>query len=182
MISFPWSAKRPGFGSNESTCDTPPVRKTTSKFLALGSDWIPNRGRALCFRLIGEPLARQMPRGRLRPRPLGEATPDGRMPQPSIATPTDPSRSAVLSLRVAPNPARGASFVSWSGAAGALRIEVMDAQGRLVAANSGRAAAEGQWLWSGARDDGRPLPAGVYFVRGTDAAGRVASDRVVLIR
>jgi hypothetical protein len=175
---FLYSRLLTGGESQDFTANIGPSFKRT----AFDSNWIPNRGRALCFRLIGEPLARQMPHGRLRPRPLGEATPDGRMPQPSIATPTDPSRSAALSLRVAPNPARGASFVSWSGAAGALRIEVMDAQGRLVAANSGRASAAGQWLWSGARDDGRPLPAGVYFVRGTDAAGRVASDRVVLIR
>jgi hypothetical protein len=175
---FLYSRLLTGGESQDFTANIGPSFKRT----AFGSNWIPNRGRALCFRLIGEPLARQIPRGRLSPRPLGESTPDGRKPQPAIAAPTDPSRSAALSLRVAPNPARGASFVSWSGAAGALRIEVMDAQGRMVAGNSGRAAAAGQWLWSGTRDDGRPLPAGVYFVRGTDAAGRVASDRVVLIR
>jgi hypothetical protein len=30
--------------------------------------------------------------------------------------------------------------------------------------------------------DGRALPAGVYFVRGRDAEGRVASARLSLIR
>jgi hypothetical protein len=63
-----------------------------------------------------------------------------------------------------------------------MHVEVLDAQGRRVAGAAGITGAEGRWLWSGARDDGRPLPAGVYFVRASDGRGRVAADRVVLIR
>jgi hypothetical protein len=82
-------------------------------------------------------------------------------------------------LRVSPNPSRGSALLSWSGSPGPVRLDVHDAQGRRV---GGVTSARGEWLWGGARDDGGPLPAGMYFVRATDVAGRVASARVVLIR
>jgi hypothetical protein len=146
--------------------------------------WTPERGRALCFKLIGVPLEGHLqPRGRLGGRPRGEATPDGRRAAPSVASLPDATPTpAGLRVRVQPNPARGAAFVSWSGAAGAMRIDVLDAQGRRVAGNASPSGANGQWMWSGARDDGRPLPAGLYFIKGLDGAGRIATDRLVLIR
>ena len=146
--------------------------------------WTANRGRAVCFRLIGEPLTspHPQPRGRLDERPRGEATPEGRTPTRSATrVPADARETLSLRLTVAPNPSRGPAFVSWSGAAGLLRLDVLDAEGRRVA-GSAHTEAGGRWLWGGARDDGRPLPAGVYLVRGTDGAGRIASERVVLIR
>jgi len=157
----------------------PSFRRTSGE-----GKWIPERGRALCFKLIGVPLEGHIqPRGRLGGRPRGEATLDPRRPEPSAATATGVAPGpAALQLRVHPNPARGAAFVSWSGAAGAMHIEVLDAQGRRVAGNAGQAAIEGQWMWNGVRDDGRVMPAGLYFVRGTDGAGRIATDRVALIR
>jgi hypothetical protein len=63
-----------------------------------------------------------------------------------------------------------------------MNVEVLDAQGRRVGGVAGVSGSEGRWLWSGARDDGRPMPAGVYFVRASDGMGRVVTDRVVLIR
>jgi hypothetical protein len=149
--------------------------------------WQAIRGRSLSFRMIGEPTGtRALPRGRQRGQPLGDRQPGTTdppaRPEPSTTTASGAQREpARLTLGVAPNPSKGASFVSWSGASGSLRLEVLDAQGRRVAGIE-RAGAEGRWLWSGAREDGSPLPAGVYFMRGTDGAGRVAADRVVLIR
>jgi hypothetical protein len=119
--------------------------------------WSEIPGRTLCFRLIGEPTGVvNVPR--VAPSPTG------------------------LRLRVTPNPARGTASVHWSGAAGAVRIEVWDVRGCRVGVGSGSAAGEGNWPWPGTRDDGQLLSTGVYFVRATDGAGRVAVERVVLIR
>lgn len=114
-------------------------------------------GRALSFRIIGTPSATV-----------------------SVGSPAL-SRGA-LALAISPNPARGGTEVAWAGARGGVRFEVLDARGRRVAAGSGAAGAEGRWSWSGAGDDGRMLPAGVYFVRARDEAGRSASARLSLVR
>ena len=87
-----------------------------------------------------------------------------------------------LRLRIAPNPALGSAMIAWSGARGVLRFEVLDARGRRIARGDADAGGAGQWLFRGARDDGHPLPAGVYFVRAVDAAGQAAVERVVLVR
>ena len=122
-----------------------------------GADWNPVPGRALSFRLIGEPIG-----------VLG-------------IDPTSRGPSS-LRLRVTPNPAQGAALVNWSGADGAVQIEVLDARGRRVGGGSGASGSEGRWMWRGMHDDGRLLPAGVYFVRARDGAGHVAVERAVLVR
>ena len=99
-----------------------------------------------------------------------------------LDVPTTPPARGDLQLRVAPNPSRGSSFVTWSGATGPLRFDVLDERGRRVAEGRGEASAEGRWLWRGTHDDGRPLPAGVYFVRARDDAGHAATERVVLVK
>jgi len=87
-----------------------------------------------------------------------------------------------LRLAVAPNPARGVAWVTWQGARGDLRFEVLDARGRRVSSGAAGIGASGRWSWNGAGDDGRALPAGLYFVRARDGAGRLASTRVTLVR
>jgi len=62
------------------------------------------------------------------------------------------------------------------------RVDVLDARDRLVASGEAAAAAAGRWTWSGAGADGRALAAGVYFVRGRDAAGYASTRRAVLVR
>src|SRR5262249_14478515 len=61
-------------------------------------DWTANRGRALCFRLIGEPLAspHPQPHGRLIGRPRGEPTPEPRPLPPSDAGVPSDAREALL--------------------------------------------------------------------------------------
>jgi hypothetical protein len=118
--------------------------------------WTKDPGNALDFKIVGLPL------------------------DPTSVPP--PTRTlGTLRLRCSPNPAHGASMLAWSGARGTLRLEVLDARGRRVA-SAGVEGAAGQWLFRGASDDGRPLPAGVYFVRAVDGAGRAAVERVVLVR
>jgi len=120
-------------------------------------NWLPVPDKALCFRLVGYPLE-------------------------AISVPSAAQSPSALRLQVTPNPARGAAVVSWAGATGSLRFEVLDARGRRVGGAAALAGAAGRWSWPGADDEGRPLPAGVYFVRATDGGGRAAVDRVVLIR
>jgi hypothetical protein len=118
------------------------------------SPWSEVANQALSFRLIGSPSAS-----------AGAG---------SLAASRGP-----LVLSVAPNPASGASLVSWSGAAGGVRVEVLDARGRRVARAE---SAAGFWNWSGSDAAGRTLPAGVYFVRATDSDHRTAVQRVVRVR
>jgi hypothetical protein len=120
-----------------------------------GENWLPETGKVLSFRLIGEPGADPV----------------------SVA----PAVVQGLRLGIEPNPARGAAMVRWSGARGGVRLEVLDPRGRRVAQAEG-AGAEGAWSWRGAADDGGPLAPGVYFVRAVDRDGVRGAARMVLIR
>ncbi len=121
-----------------------------------GAGWDALPDRVLDFRLIGEVLG-------TTDVPVGDAT------------------AGRLQLRALANPARGSVAFAWSGARGALRLEVLDVRGRRVGAGETAALAAGSWLWSARQPDGRSLGAGVYFVHATDAAGRTATERVVLV-
>ncbi len=122
-----------------------------------GGAWVTRTDQALCFRVIGEPTG--------------------------VASVPDPGPAPLgLRLGVAPNPARGAVLVRWAGASGAVRFEVLDARGRRVAAGDAGAGVSGGWTWSATRGDGQRVPAGIYFVRATDAAGHAASERVTVLR
>jgi hypothetical protein len=93
--------------------------------------------------------------------------------------PPAPARAG-LQMSVAPTPARGPVAVSWSGARGAVHLEVLDARGRRVATGEA-AATTGRWTWNAADAAGRAVPAGIYFVRARDAA-HANTQRVVLVR
>ncbi len=118
--------------------------------------WQEQPGLALSFRLIGEP----------DPATLAV--------RPTVGP-------AGLRLAAEPNPARGAAMLRWSGARGAVRLEVMDARGRRAAAHDA-AGEQGSWLWRGVGDAGTPAAAGVYFLRATDGEGTVGLARVTLVR
>lgn len=125
-----------------------------SRSTATGT-WTPGGMRALSFRLLGEP----------GPPPLA----------------VEPGLARGLRLGVEPNPARGSALVRWSGARGAIRLEVLDERGRRVASHEATGAG-GSWSWRGNREDGTPFAPGVYFVRAVDGAGVRGAARVVLIR
>lgn len=121
-----------------------------------GVEWTYELNRALCFRVIGDDAGGQ------------------------LDADETPVRS-LLELRASPNPTRGASTLSWSGATGGVRFEVLDARGRRVASGERGAGASGQWTWSASRAE-QPLAPGLYFVRATDDAGHSAFARVVRVK
>lgn len=123
---------------------------------AADSAWQIQPARALNFRLIGEPEPAQL----------------------AVAPTVGP---AGLRLAAGPNPAKGAALLRWSGARGAVRLEVLDARGAHVAAHDA-AGEQGSWLWRGVGDAGTPAAAGVYFLRATDGEGTVGLARVTLVR
>lgn len=93
-------------------------------------------------------------------------------PQPGGAPVAGVGPGAAPSLRAGPNPFRGALEVA-VGAPG--RLAVYDAAGRLVRALEPRA---GRARWDGRDAAGRAAPAGLYFVRWSDAS-RTRTVRVV---
>jgi hypothetical protein len=96
-----------------------------------------------------------------------------------------PLAPGALELRLAgENPARGAvALESGLGAAGPLRLEVLDVRGaRVRVLHDGPVAAgRATWVWDGRDAGGRVVPPGVYLVR---ARGPVAAvvRRVVVLR
>jgi flagellar hook assembly protein FlgD len=82
-----------------------------------------------------------------------------------------------------PQPAHGEQRLSWRLQAPAVvRVDVYDVSGRRI-----RSLARGRFpagthtiSWDGRGEDGRPVPAGVYFLRGR--AGVAFTRKVVRIR
>jgi len=125
--------------------------------LLSGDPWTLVTGEALDFRILGVP----------------SSVTDVALPR---------ARRGGLALEVTPNPARGSAAVRWSGAKDGVRLEVLDPRGRRVADAGFAAGAAGSWTWSGLDGRGAALPAGVYFVRATDAERSAAVRRLVRVR
>jgi hypothetical protein len=86
-------------------------------------------------------------------------------------------------LRVVPNPVRAgrAATIRWDLAEGAMRsLTIVDVAGRTVSAL--RETASGGVVWDARGRDGRPLPAGVYFVRFESDDGRSLRTKVSVVR
>jgi len=85
-----------------------------------------------------------------------------------------------------PNPSSGETQFAYTVSRdGLVRLDVFDLKGRRVRTlvSGWRPAGEGRASWDGARDDGAPASAGVYFARFTDSApGAVESRRFVRSR
>ena len=65
----------------------------------------------------------------------------------------------------------------WSGAGGPVRIALLDAGGRLLREARSMETA-GAWSWDGTDATGRPVAAGIYFIRVSD--GEAAALRRLL--
>jgi len=84
----------------------------------------------------------------------------------------------------APNPTLGATTFRFAlRDAGAVRVEVFDARGRLVARVVDKVLARGTYAatWNGRGEDGEPVPAGAYFLR-LSAPGTLDSRQVIVAR
>ncbi|MCA9753976.1 MAG: hypothetical protein KC591_17390 [Gemmatimonadetes bacterium] len=95
-----------------------------------------------------------------------------------------PGIAAERLLSVGPNPFRGEARIRFAmPAPGPATLRAYGVDGRLVAtvAEGVRDAGEQSVLWSGTDDRGRPLAAGVYYLR-LVAGGSRSTERVVLVR
>lgn len=87
-------------------------------------------------------------------------------------------------IAVFPNPVAGAARIAFSvpaGAAGTATLAVFAADGRRVRTLAAGGPGAREVRWAGDDDRGRPLPAGIYWVR-LAAAGRVATCRAAIVR
>jgi len=97
--------------------------------------------------------------------------------QPEVTAPEPSPAPTAASLRVAPNPSPGTFSATASGlASGPVRIEVIDAVGRLVATVDAAALAGTAMITL----PGTGMPPGVYFVRVVDSVGAVATAAVTI--
>lgn len=95
-----------------------------------------------------------------------------------------PGPAALWLAPPSPNPSRGPVRVAFTlPTAGSARVTVHDPAGRAVRTltEGERSAGTHALVWDGRDDDGRALPAGLYFVRFA-APGMVQSRKVVLAR
>ncbi len=97
------------------------------------------------------------------------------------SAPTAP-RPAVTPLRIYPNPSRGDTTIELAAPDGAgVTFEIFDVRGTRVRRLRGEARAETSTAtWDGRDDRGRPLPDGIYVVRGR-AGGRTITRKVLRI-
>jgi len=101
-----------------------------------------------------------------------------------LAGPGDQRPSGTRLLACYPQPVMGGATLRYVlERPGPVRLTISDAQGRLVTdlGVTFEAGGEHARAWTGLDRAGRPLPAGVYFVR-LEAEGKQTTTRVTLIR
>jgi subtilisin family serine protease len=87
----------------------------------------------------------------------------------------------VAGLRVSPNPFQDEVRIDFSPRRSPSTLEILDVQGRRVMTHRPVAGGSTGFVWDGRDPRGKNLPAGVYFVRLTDA-GQVGVETQRLIR
>jgi hypothetical protein len=105
-------------------------------------------------------------------------------PNPCVSGVEDGSRVTALSLTATPNPSTGQVMIRYTlPKATMVTIEVFDAAGGLVRRMDEGMGAAGAFstAWDGRDDNGRELPAGVYFARIVTGQGS-AMGRAVIAR
>lgn len=100
--------------------------------------------------------------------------------EPGLLAADETPAAPPVRLQLVPNPARGPMRAQvpgdWSGTG---RMNVFDLQGGLVATGAARPGEA--WEWNARRTTGGRVPAGVYWVRAHDDAGRSATARLVVL-
>ncbi len=117
----------------------------------------------------------------LKPTGNGATELDLRTPESPAATEEPAGGLNALALSGRPNPFRSTASIRWMlPAAGPARVEIFDPQGRMVRrlVDGVFEAGPHQAVWDGRRNDGRPAPAGTYWIRLTAGNDR-ARARVV---
>lgn len=101
---------------------------------------------------------------------------------PTSSTLTPPIPSAFALHEPVPHPVRRGAILRFDlPEPGRATLRLYDISGRLLARlqEGDFAAGSHAYAWSGAGDDGRPLPAGIYFCR-LEAYGRTLTRRLVI--
>jgi hypothetical protein len=119
-----------------------------------------------------------------QPMPVG-AGPDIGCFEFQGVTPVEDVPPASVSLRAGPNPFNPRVTLSCSLARDArVRLQVLDARGRLVRtiADSALPAGDHRWTWDGRDAQGRGCPTGVYLARLTVDGGLAANHKLSLVK
>ena len=89
-----------------------------------------------------------------------------------------------VGLRAYPNPSAGRVAIGYSGRPRSdASLDVIDASGRRVQQlHRGVVGPDAQFTWDGRYASGSAAPAGLYFVRLTDATGGFETTRIVRVR
>ena len=118
------------------------------------------------------------------PMPSG-AGPDIGCLEWQAVTPVDDLPPAAVTLRAGPNPFNPRVTLSCSLARDArVRLQVLDARGRLVRtiADGALPAGDHRWAWDGRDAGGRACPTGVYLARLTVDGGASATRKLSLVK
>jgi hypothetical protein len=104
-----------------------------------------------------------------------------------IPTSAVPATGEIELMTVSPNPSRGEGarvFVRAPAQLSEIDLALYDITGRRVASLASSRADGGAWraTWNGADDAGRRVAPGAYWVRARSQNGRIASERLTVVR
>lgn len=105
-------------------------------------------------------------------------------PWPGLPAATEEAGANAVSAGVSPNPSVGPCRIVFElRGDGPVTVEIVDATGRLIRRllDGPHPAGDYSLIWDSRDDDGREVPAGVYFTRVTTREGTV-NGRVVIAR
>jgi hypothetical protein len=132
-------------------------------------------------------LAVHWPSGIVQPVAVGGVDQRITVVEPAGSVDAPQPAAAAAGLRLlggAPSPFRRSTTIRYSlPAAAPVRLAVHDVRGRRVAVlvREDLAGGDHAVTWNGTGPDGRPVPAGVYFLR-LDAGGETSTKRVVRVQ
>ena len=105
--------------------------------------------------------------------------------QPGLPVSSVPELGAQASfVRVSPNPLRESAHIAFDVPAGTVtRANIFDSSGRVIRSLVEGAAFDGRMMtWDGRDDTGREVSEGVYFLRAQAEDGRLATEKLTVVR